>query len=673
MDRRHFLKWSSLMTVSVASSTVLSACGGDNSNSGASSGASTASSMPNAFSLGVASGDPKADSVVLWTRVDGGDGEAPINVALQVALDADFTSVVLDTHVNAEAQWDYTLRHKVTNLNAGTVYYYRFSAGSVVSTTGRTWTTPAAGQALTQLRFAVICAQDWSVNHWAAFDAMQSEELDFVMHVGNYVYEQINRPTSITPARDPAHGSFVLPQGAKLADGSIYASSVDDYRMLYKTYRSDPRLQRVHARWPMIATWGDHEFSNDAWQDHSTYTADDSTPQTARRRNANQAWFEFMPADVSLSTSDPSFQNIQIYRAFSFGDLATLVMTDERLYRADHEVAQTADSAIGSRYVVAKSAVDNAEQARLATAGNALTPVSMLGDTQRQWWQQQMSGAKTVWKLWGNEVPLLRMQVDGFNEVVNALTQAVVSTSAALPPFEATLRSFMQGDLSDAVAQNLIPAPFTRLTAFGKQAGFSAADIAATVAGLNQMLPPYSAMTMLLMSADQWDGYNAERKNLMQFLANGAISNVVALSGNLNAFVAGTVMDDFDATTPQPVMIDLATAGISSESLFHNYEAILNSNVATQPWLNPLFSAGTLASPDDLLKSNNPWLAYTDTDAQGYTVVSLTSGQLSATFRKVNPIVGGQVPAVANAIASSQVVTVAANAIAVNVVASQAT
>ncbi|HVE07077.1 MAG TPA: alkaline phosphatase D family protein [Paraburkholderia sp.] len=670
MDRRHFLKWSSLMTVSVASASVLSACGGDNSSTGATSGTSAVSAAARGFSLGVASGDPQPDSVVLWTRVDGGDGEAPVNVTVQVALDADFKSLVLDTNVNAEAQWDYTLRHKVTNLNAGTVYYYRFIAGSAISTAGRTWTTPAAGQALAQLRFAVICCQDWSVNHWAAFDAMQSEDLDFVVHVGNYVYEQINRPTVITPARDPQHGSFLLPQGAKLADGSIYANSVDDYRMLYKTYRSDPRLQRVHAKWPMIATWGDHEFSNDAWQDHATYVAGDTTPQTARRRNANQAWFEFMPADVSLSASDPSFQNIQIYRSFSFGNLATLVMTDERLYRADHEVAQTTDSAIGSRYVVAKSAVDNAEQARLATAGNALTPVSMLGDMQRQWWQQQMSGAKTVWKLWGNEVPLLRMQVDGFNAVVDALTQAVVSTSAALPPFETTLRSFVQGDLSDAVAQNLVPAPFTRLANFGKQAGFSASDIASTVAGLNQMLPPYSALTMLLLSADQWDGYNAERKNLMQFLASGAIANVVALSGNVNAFVAGTVMDDFDAATPQPVMIDLATAGISSESLLHDYEAVLNANTATQPWLNPLFAAGSFASPDDLLKSNNPWLAYTDTDAQGYTVVSLTSDQLSATFKKVGPIVGGQVPAAANAIASTQVVTVAANTVAVNVVAS---
>jgi alkaline phosphatase D len=667
MDRRNFLKWSSFMTVSVASTTVLSACGGSNSSSGSSS-ASTASESAKAFSLGVASGDPKPDSVVLWTRVDGGDGDNPVSVALQVALDPNFQSLVLDTSVNAEAQWDYTVRHKVTNLSAGTVYYYRFAAGAATSTTGRTWTTPAAGQALSQLRFAVICCQDWSVNHWAAFDAMQSEELDFVVHVGDYVYEQINRPALITPARDPQHGAFVLPQGAKLADGSIFATSVDDYRMLYKTYRSDPRLQRMHAKWPVIATWGDHEFSDDAWQDHQTYTADDSAPQTARRRNANQAWFEFMPADVTLSVNDPSFQNIQIYRAFAFGDLATLVMTDERLYRADHEVSETTTGgAIGSRYIVARSAVDNAEQARLATANNALTPVSMLGDTQRQWWQDQMTGAKTVWKLWGNEVPLLRMQVDGFKAVVDALTQAVVSTSAALPPFETTLHGFMQADLSDAIAQNLVPAPFLRLANFGMQAGFSASDIAETIAGLNQMLPPYPAITLLLMDADQWDGYNAERKSLMQFLTSNAIRNVVALSGNINAFFAGTVMDDFDAVTPQPVMVDLATAGISSASLFHNYEEFLNNNAATQPWLNSLLSTSNLASLGDVLKSNNPWLAYADTDAQGYTVVSLTPDQLSCTFKKLNPISGGQAPSAANAVASTQVVTVAANTVAVDV------
>ena len=92
----------------------------------------------------------------------------------------------------------------------------------------------------------------------------------------------------------------------------------------------------------MIAIWDDHEFSDDCWQDRQEYSAtDDSTPQTARRRSASQAWFENMPADVQLDLNNPSFQNIQIYRSFVFGDLATLVMTDERLYRSDHIIPET--------------------------------------------------------------------------------------------------------------------------------------------------------------------------------------------------------------------------------------------------------------------------------------------------------------------------------------------
>jgi alkaline phosphatase D len=667
MNRREFLKWSSFMTVSVASATVLTACGGGDSTS-SSGDASNAGSVPRSFSLGVASGDPKPDSVVLWTRVDGGDGVAPINVSLQVALDPDFKSLVLDTTVSAEAQWDYTLRHKVTGLAANTIYYYRFAAGTAMSTAGRTWTAPAAGQSLAQLRFAYLCSQDWTANHWAAFDTLQNEDLDFVVHVGNYVYEQLNRPNVITPPRDPQHGDFVLPDGTKLADGSIYATSLADYRMLYKTYRSDARLQRVHARWPVIATWGDHEFSNDAWQDHQTYTTDDSTPQTARRRNANQAWFEFMPADVPFDQGNPSFQNIQVYRAFSFGDLATFVMTDERLYRADHEISeQSAGGAIGSRYVVGKSLVDSAEAARLASAANALTPVSMLGDTQRQWWQNQMSSATTAWKLWGNEVPLLRMQTNGFNTVVDAVTQAVISTDSSLPPLESIFHAAIQGDLTDAVTQNLRPAPFSRVHQLGQQGGFDEADIQATIAALNQMLPPYSLMTLLLLNADMWDGYNAERKSLMQFLANGGIRNVVSLSGNIGAFMAGPVMDDFDATTPQPVMVDLVTAGISGTSLTTQYEEFLNGTAQTQAWVDALLSGSGLAPFSDSLKTNNSWLNYVDPDAQGYAVVTLTPATLSCTFTKMNPITGGQVPAVNNAIAGTQVVVVNANTPAVTV------
>lgn len=670
MDRRNFIKWGTFMTVSVASSTMLTACGGDNNDdntppgNGNSGGAGPAPQAA-AFSQGVASGDPKPDSIILWTRVDGGDGSNPVSVRVQVASDNAFTSLVVDTTVDADPAWDYTLRHKVTGLTANTTYFYRFSAGTVTSMTGRTWTTPAAGDSVAQLKFAVISSQDWDVNHWAAFDALQNEDVNFIVHLGNYVYEQINRTELITPPRDPQHPAFTLPDGTKLADGSVYATTLGDYRTLYKTYRTDPRLQRLHANWPMIAVWNDHEFSDDCWQDHQTYTPGDTAPQTARRRSANQAWFEFMPADVTLNTGDASFQNIQIYRSFTFGNLATLVMTDERLYRADHEVSdQTTGGAIGSRYFVSKDAVDEAEKSRMTAAGNVLTPVSMLGDTQRQWWQDQMSSAQTVWKLWGNDVSLLRVQVDMMAAMTDAFTTAVLNTAAGLTPFTTQFHTAIAADLAAAVAGNLVPAPFSNLDTFAGLLGFPEADIQATISGLNALMPPLSALTTLLMNADQWDGYNAERSNLMQFLASKNIGNVVALTGDTNAFLAGTVLDDFD-TTQQPVMVDLVTAGISSTSLFRSYVEFLNNPSVS--WLGTLVSDDGFNDLNTTLKNNNNWLQYVDTDAQGYAVVTLTPTLLTCDFRKVAPIdASGQVPAAANIVASTQTVTVNVNTVAVN-------
>jgi alkaline phosphatase D len=669
MDRRKFIKLSGFMTVSVASATVLSACGGSNDSSGPTTGAAPTSGASLAFSLGVASGDPQPDSVVLWTSVAGGDGINPVNVDVQVSTTPDFTALVVDATVAASPEWNYTLRHQVTGLSADTIYYYRFSAGGVTSMTGRTWTLPAAGQALAQLNFAVISNQDWSVNHWAGFSALQNENLDFIVHVGNYVYEQLNIPSPTTQAHDPQHPAITLPNATSLPDGSVYATTLADYRTLYMTYRGDPRLQAVHANWPMIAIWNDHEFSDDCWQDHETYTSAEAE-QTARRRSANQAWFEYMPTNVTFTASNPSFDNIQIYRSFTFGNLATLVMTDERLYRASHEVAETVSgNPVGSRYFVPLATVAAAEQDRLTASSNALTPVSMLGDTQRQWWETQMSTATTTWKLWGNDVSLLRMQVNELNEITNVLLQAVLATSNLLAPFTAQFKTAIQTDLATAIAGNLVPAPFAALTTLGLALGFSAGDVEETVTALNAILPPYALLTTMLMDADQWDGYNAERLSLMSFLASNSISNVVALTGDLSAFFAGTVMSDFDASTPTPVMVDLVTAGISSTSLFTSYIAFLNNPANNMGWVDKSATSGSMNSLDMTLTSNNSWLGYADTDTQGYSVITLTPNLLTCNFRKVAPISpSGQVPTAANAVASTQVVTVQANTAAVTVV-----
>jgi len=679
VDRRKFLQWGSFVTVTVAT-TGLAGCGGDDNASPATPSTNPPTTPPanepgNTFTFqqGVASGDPKPDSVMLWTRVDGNNGSKPVNVQLQVSTQADFSTLIVNSTLAASPDWDYTLRNKVTGLSAGTTYYYRFQVGNQTSPVGRTKTAPTAGTPLSQLKFAFITCQDWSVNHWAGMEELVNEDLDFVVHMGDYIYETVGAAFQ-TGKVETRHAQLTLPNGTLRDDGAHYATTIDDYRYLYKSYRSDPRLQALHARFPVIAIWDDHEFSDDCWQDHQTYTAaDDATPRTARRRAANQAWFEFMPADVSFDQADTSFHNIQIYRSFTFGNLATLVMTDERLYRADHVIPeQAAGSEIGSRYFVPKTTLAALEGSKLAAAGGALTPVSILGDTQRGWWQQQIGNATTTWKLWGNEVSLLRMQIDGALAVGSLLADAVIAQIPALASQKRPLTGAIAQDLKDAKAANSYQAPaFTQLRGLLTGLTVPALQINAIVAALTGGLPPAMLIDQFILNADQWDGYNAERKAMMAFLKTQRISNVVALTGDIHAFFAGPVMDDYDAATPVPVMVDLVTAGLSSNSFQSYFKSVVDSDAAfadAKPLVYTTDGNGAMVNTfNTTLTSFNPWLTYVNSDAQGYAVVTLTASKLSCSFHKLKPIAGGVAPAMP-ATASVQVVEVAAGTPAVTLV-----
>ena len=608
MDRREFLKASGFLTVSAAAGP-LSGC------------SSHRDGPERLFTHGVASGDPKADSIVLWTRVvDASSGLQDIDVDVEISTDASFGSVVSRASTRALAAFDGTLRHKITGLAPNTTHFYRFLSGRSVSAMGRTKTLPAAGSDPTQMRFAVACCQNWSVNHWGAFDLIVQEDLDFVLHVGDYIYEW-DEPPQTGLAVESRHAPLALPAGAPIPGrpSSRAANTLDDYRYLYKTYRSDARLQALHARFPVIAIWDDHEFSNDGWRDHEAYSVANEA-QLARRRAANQAWFEYLPADVALDSSNGSYDNIQLYRDFRFGNLAHLVLTDERLYRADHVIDERlTGGSIGARGFVDRDALRAAEAQKLTAGG--LDAVSMLGGTQRAWWKARMSETGTVWKLWANPVSLLRMQLD--------LRQL------AAPPFN----------------------------------------------------------KMMVLNADQWDGYDAERKDLMSHLRTNNVRNVVSLSGDLHGFFAGQVMDDFDAALPVPRMVDVVTAGISSTpsyTLFKDQVDANHDNLPDGPFaaLAPLIfvnagPAGVINTWNETLGGplgriiqqltganpygplggmvNNPWLKLVDTDAKGYTSVTVTRTQVTAQLKKVADVQAGAAPA--NPLASTRTVSIAAGSL----------
>jgi len=490
------------MYFTVASATLtLSACGGADE------------SVPKdafSFPLGVASGDPKDSSVVFWTRVQSAAPQSAIALRLDVSTSAAFDTVVATVSLSATAQYDFTVRAKVTKLEPGTRYYYRFVSGQDVSAIGQTKTAPAPTSTPAQLRFAWLTCQDWSVNHWAALDLIAAEDIDFMVHLGDYIYETVGASFQSGLA-EPAHGAIHLPNALPHGGGGsgVYANSLEDYRTLYRTYRGDARLQEVHRKFPMIAIWDDHEFSDDCWQDHQTYS-NANTQETSRRRNATQAWIEYMPidfGDVSFDLGNAAYDNIRIYRDFRFGTLMHLVMTDERLYRDDHIVSeaalarllghdpQTGNDAIGSRYFVPQYLLQ--EFAGLDTAVLKRAP-SMLGATQGQWWKDTMKGASASWKVWGNEVTLNRMWVD--------------------------LRA-------------QAPAPYNNV---------------------------------YVVNADAWDGYPRQRAELMGYLKAQNIQNVVAITGDLHAFQCGVIRDNPDPAVGTPVAVDFVTAGISSSS-FYDY------------------------------------------------------------------------------------------------------
>lgn len=501
MDRRGFLRSSAYFTVAAAGG-LLAACGGSDD---------TPPLGSFTFPLGVASGDPKEGSVVFWTRCAPESGSEAVELRLEVAMDAAFTQVAGVVELNALPTYDHTVRAKLTGLAPATLYYYRFRAGADLSPVGRARTAPAAASTPAQMRFAWMTCQDWSVNHWAAMGMMAAEELDFIVHLGDYVYETIGADFQSGRA-EPAHTRIDLPDGVTIAGGARYANTLADYRTLYRTYRSDARLQALHAKCPMIVIWDDHEFSDDCWQDHQTYD-NANQQQTSRRRNATQAWAEYMPVDwgdVSFDLNKAGHDNIRIYRDFRFGALMHLVMTDQRLYRDDHVVNEAAyagmlqgdpvagDDSIGSRYFVPQPLLAQFEAgARTALGRNP----GLLGPTQTQWWKDTMQGSTATWKVWGNEVTLNRMWLD---------------------------------------MRTMAP-------------------------------PPYD--NLYIVNADGWDGYPSYRAEMLGHLASNDVKNVVAITGDLHAFQCGVIYDSNDPRSGRPVAVDFVAAGISSSSFYQYLRA----------------------------------------------------------------------------------------------------
>jgi alkaline phosphatase D len=273
----------------------------------------------NPFTLGVASGYPTPDNIVLWTRLapsplEPGGGMAPEVVAVEweVASDAMFRSIVRSGVEYATPDWAHSVHVEPGGLEAGRPYWYRFTAGGARSPVGRTATAPARSASPEGLRLAVASCQQYEHGYYTAYQAMVADEPDLILHLGDYIYE-----LSWGERRIRHHGA---PE----------CHSLDDYRARYALYKGDPLLQAAHEACPWLLTWDDHEVENDYAAEISE---EDDEPEwfLARRAAAYRACYEHQPLPRRALPYGPY---LRMHAERAFGDLVNLLMLDDRQYRS---------------------------------------------------------------------------------------------------------------------------------------------------------------------------------------------------------------------------------------------------------------------------------------------------------------------------------------------------
>lgn len=282
------------------------------------------------FKLGVASGDPAPDGFVLWTRLapaplepHGGMPMRRIPVTWEVAADERFVQVVARGEAVARPELAHAVHVETTGLNPGRPYWYRFIVGREASPVGRARTAPAPGAALRRARFAAAGCQHYEHGLYTTWRAIAGEDLDFVWHYGDYIYEGAAGDAPTDAAGKP------IPLVRAHVGEEPY--SLDDYRRRYALYRTDPDLQAAHAAHSWWATWDDHEVDNNWAADRDR---DDTPPGVfdLRRQAAAQAYYEHMPLRAAAMPRGPA---IRIWRRARYGDLLEANFLDTRQFRMD--------------------------------------------------------------------------------------------------------------------------------------------------------------------------------------------------------------------------------------------------------------------------------------------------------------------------------------------------
>lgn len=470
-----------------------------------------------AFGHGVASGDPLADGVIIWTRVTPDHDSNPgTEVFWVMATDAALTQMVASGSAVAEASRDYTVKTDVSGLQPATTYYYRFHlADGTQSPLGQTRTLPQGE--VERVSMAVCSCSNYPAGLFNAYRDMAYSDAEVVLHLGDYIYEYGSNeyPRADAQGRRPEPLQEIL--------------TLADYRRRYAQYRQDEDLQRVHALKPFICIWDDHEIANDTWaggaENHDDATEGD---YFARRDAAVQAYHEWLPIRSGRD-------RLKIYRSFDFGNLLSLHMLETRV------IARSRQLDMGE-YLAPEGKGASALMKDLASPQRTL-----LGPEQRDWLLQSMTQSTAVWQVLGQQVLLARMTMPA--ELLNGLGQLYAALSA--------------GQDAEAAKQRL-SALLAELVQIKQRVLANDPSLTPAERARTEVQLPYNP--------DAWDGYMAEREILLK-AAQDADKNLVVLAGDThNAWASDLyplAADHQVDRTHGAVGVEFATSSITSPGLEH--------------------------------------------------------------------------------------------------------
>lgn len=510
LSRRDFFKISALTACSLVISTGLSAC-------------SDSWNLTNVnFSHGVASGDPLTNSVIIWTRITPEKEVNSLKLAYEVSKDENFSSLIHSGTLTTKKENDYTVKIDLQNLDEDTVYYYRFKSNDKISTIGKTKTLSSNPS---QIKMAVFSCSNYTNGYFNAYmEASKIEDLDVVLHLGDYIYEYgMFESDGITPAYATSNAVNIgreLPE-----DNDTECLTLEDYRKRYALYHSDEGSIALHKSVPFITVWDDHEVANDTYKNGAQNHNDGEGDFESRKLAALQAYFEWLPIRPFVEDN-----NEVIYRSFDFGNLLSLYMLDTRVIGRDKQLSYS-------------SYYDTLGNFDSTSFSNDLTndTRTMLGLEQLNWLQTKVATSNATWQVLGQQVLMGKM---------------------FLPAELLTLIAQLEGDLTNEQKTALL---INMNTTINELLTLKATD------------PDNIRLTTVLpYNLDAWDGYFYEREVILGTMA-AYNKNLVVLAGDTHNSWANNLKDK----DGNKIGVEFATTSVSSPGM-ENYASLTTMEASIQ-------------------------------------------------------------------------------------------